>query len=293
MKLRHFSEYLFFLIFVWIVNVFGILRVKYIAKPLSLFIYYLLPIRKKVVLKNLRIAFPSLSESELRKIALKNYYSFAITFLEILALRYTDISDVNKMMFVDNQELLKKNVEKKKGLILLTAHFGNWELGGIIMGQLIGKPLHVLSKRQKNIFVADWLKEMRERFGNTEIYIGMSVRELYAALKNNKIIGIVGDQRAPQKSVKVKFFNQATPFFSGFTNLALKLRTPIIVAIPVRQKDDKYKVFLEELDYEELQEATDENIAKMIQKYISILQKFIMIYPDQWFWMHNIWKYYR
>ena len=119
MKLRHFSEYLFFLIFVWIVNVFGILRVKYIAKPLSLFIYYLLPIRKKVVLKNLRIAFPSLSESELRKIALKNYYSFAITFLEILALRYTDISDVNKMMFVDNQELLKKNVEKKKGLILL------------------------------------------------------------------------------------------------------------------------------------------------------------------------------
>jgi KDO2-lipid IV(A) lauroyltransferase len=293
MKIRHFLEYIIFLFFARVVNAIGIYRIKYIAKPLSLFIFYFLPIRKKVVLKNLRIAFPMLSADELHKIALKNYYSFAIAFLEILALRYANIDDLKNVMFVDNTELLKRNSEKKKGLILLTAHFGNWELGAIIMGLLLGKPLNVLSKRQKNIFVADWLKEMRERFGNKEIYIGMSVRELYSALKDDKVIGIVGDQRAPQKSVKVNFFNQSTPFFSGFTNLALKLRTPIIVAIPVRQNDFRYKVFLEELIYDDLTEATEENIQKMLEKYIEILQKFISLYPEQWFWMHNIWKYNR
>lgn len=292
-KLKYIIEYLFFLSIARLVNIFGLSNIRFIAKAIALFFFYIVPIRKKVVLKNLRIAFPNWDEKRIRNTAFQNYYSFAITFLEIMCLRYSNENEIKNIISVDSPIILKNFLERKCGLILLTAHFGNWELAAINMNWVLGAPIHVLSKKQKNIFVANWLKKMRERFGNIEIYIGMSVRELYSALKKNKVVGIVGDQRAPLNSLHVKFFNQNTPFFSGFANLAFKLKTPVIVAMSVRLADFKYKIFWEEIDYKNWDGNLEENTKKMLGKYITILEKFINQYPEQWFWMHNIWKNYR
>lgn len=291
--MKHYLEYLIFRFIAKIVSLLGIRNVRFLAYPIYLLFYYLIPIRKKVVIKNLRIAFPDFSDKQIFEIAKKNYFSFAVTFLEIIALHSTTEDEIRKIIYCENQDILISKLHEDKGLILLTAHFGNWELGGIIMRLILDKPLVVLSKKQKNKYVAEWMKDIRQRFGNTEIYIGISFRELYTTLKNKNIVGIVGDQRAPQTSMRVNFFNQSTPFFSGFTNLALKLRTPVIAAFAVRQPDFRYKVELHELDFSSLTEINEANIQHLLQQYADLLQSKIKSNPEQWFWMHNIWKYIR
>jgi len=291
--MKYFFEYLIFLLISRIVFLFGIEKVKYPAKVIARIFFYLIPIRKKVVMKNLKIAFPELPLKQISEIALKTYISSAVTFLEIIALEKASENEIRSIMRVENEQLLKNKFAENKGLILLTAHFGNWELGAIIMKLVIGNPLIVLSKKQKNKYVTEWMKKIRERFGNSEIYLGISVRELFTALKNKNIVGIVGDQRAPQTSIKINFFNQKTPFFSGFTNLALKLNTPIIAAFAIRQNDFKYKVELHEIVFSENSEINDANIRLLLQQYADLLQAKIIAHPEQWFWMHNIWKYNR
>mgnify|MGYP005844520181 CR=1 FL=1 len=289
--MRYYLEYLFFRFIALIVSLLGIKNVKYAAFPVFYLFYYLIPIRKKVVLKNLKLAFPNLPEPKIIEIAKQNYLSFAITFLEIMALNSASEEEIKEIIYVDNEDLIKSKFNEGRGLILLTAHFGNWELGGIIMKLILNHPLVVLSKRQKNMYVARWMKKSRERFGNTEIYIGISVRELYTALKNKSVVGIVGDQRAPQTSIKINFFNHPTPFFGGFTNLALKLHTPVIAAFAVRQADYRYRVEIHELDISSSTGTSEENIRNLLQQYADILQAKIISNPEQWFWMHNIWKY--
>jgi KDO2-lipid IV(A) lauroyltransferase len=254
--------------------------------------FYVIPIRKKVVIRNLSFAFPDKNQSEIKQLALQNYISIAISFLEISLFGNMSKEQVlNLSEKVDFTEVLNSGSEKK-GQILLTAHFGNWELGALLVGLNMNKCVTVLAKDQKNKLVAGRLREMRERFGNREVYLGVAVRELYKTLLNGNPIGVVADQRAPKSiGIKVEFFGRETYVFSGFGNLALKLHAPIFILLITRQSDGKYKILFEEISYDNLPDDKDGAIQILTQRYISILEANIRKHPEQWFWMHNIWKH--
>jgi KDO2-lipid IV(A) lauroyltransferase len=289
MKFKHYAEY-FSLRFLSVLSLaIGANGRKIIAKFVGLLFFYLIPIRKKVVLKNLRTAFPEKSSSQLNDLAKKNYISLATSFLEISLL--ADISKDEIISYSEEIDLKAvKNLDSTP--IFLTAHFGNWELGALLMGINLGKSITVLAKDQKNKLVAKKLQLMRERFGNKEVYLGVAVRELYKSLVNGNPIGVVADQRAPKKSgVNVKFFGQDTYVFSGFGSLALKLKSPIFLVLNTRQRNGKYFFLIEEIPSENLSSNKDEAIKELTQRYMTRLEMHIRQHPEQWFWMHNIWKY--
>ena len=178
-----------------------------------------------------------------------------------------------------------------KGLIILSAHFGNWELIPPAIGVLLGLTGLTIVKPLRNPFVDKWMNNLRTRFGNEVIQLGKSLRKTYGSLKEKKMIGIAADQRGPEEGVKVKFFNTEVPVYSGPSVLSLKTGAPILSLLAVRQKDYKYKIMVKEIDISNLPENFDDSVIELTQRHTYHLENMIKKYPEQWFWMHKKWKH--
>ena len=285
-------EFAIWIFFTKIVNLIGIKKIPYLAKSLSILFFYFIPMRKSIVISNLSKAFPDKSEKEIKKIAFNNYVSSAITFMEIMAFEKLSKKEILSLSEINNLEIAERVVNSDKGSILLTAHVGNWELGALTMGLTLNKQINVLVKKQRNRLVANWMNGVRERFTNKEVSVGASVRELYRTLMQGGVVGIVGDQRGKKEDgVVVNFFNQPTVTFQGFAALAIKNKVPIVVVLNIRKPSGKYVFSIEEISYENLPEKLSDQLVELNQRYMTILENKIKEAPEQWLWMHNIWKY--
>ena len=289
--LKNLVEYILFILLAKFFTLFKIKSSVTFGKILGTFLFYVIPIRKKVVVENLKIAFPDYDETQIKKIARANYISFAITLIEMFHIPKLKKEALHNYVLCKDLDLIKEKHNAGKGVVLLTAHFGNWEIGAVSVGSQLGIPIHTLAKPQRNKYVSRWLDKMRASFGNKVILLGVSVRELYKTILQGGIIGIVGDQRGPETSIRVKFFNQNTAVYTGTAEIAVKNRTPILVVLVVRSEDCLYEAVVQEIrvDYDNL--SKEESVEFINQSYVNILEKTVIRYPDQWFWMHKIWKY--
>jgi KDO2-lipid IV(A) lauroyltransferase len=285
------TEYFLFKLFE---NLFSSLKIDKARKAsafLAFVFYYIIPIRKKVVFNNLKIAFPEKEDAWIKKTAYGSYKNFAVTIAEIMCIPKLTREQLHALVDIPNLEVMRKAYERNKGLIMLTAHFGNWELGASSVASQLGVPVCLVAKAQRNPYVTQWLNTMRERFGNRIVMLGMSIRNVYAELKAKNIIGIVGDQRGSREGDRVNFFGRPTAVYSGAEALAVKLGAPVVVAMIPRQPDNTYKVILQEIKTDDLTGTVQEKTVQLCQRYMSMLEEYVRMYPDQWLWMHNRWKY--
>ncbi|MCO6474008.1 MAG: lysophospholipid acyltransferase family protein [Melioribacteraceae bacterium] len=284
-------EFFLFRTFAMFFHLIGINNSRKTTLFLAWFLFKVLKIRKEIVLKNLRTAFPELLESDIQKLALENYRNILMTLIELMFIEKFSRQDVLNFITDGEQYKYQNLVNEGKPVFLLTAHFGNWEIAGLIAGMLTDRIMYGLYKEQRNNYITDYINRRRTQFGNKVIPLGTSVKEIFRVLKNNGTVGVVGDQRGPREGMRVKFFDQPTAIYSGTASIAIKLNVPILVSFAARTEDNKFKIFMEEIEYQNLSGTTDEIIKQINQKYFNLLEKIIKVYPAQWFWMHNIWKY--
>ncbi|WP_337865209.1 lysophospholipid acyltransferase family protein [Ignavibacterium sp.] len=284
-------EYILFISFSYLFRLLGLKAARTFACLLALVFYYLIPIRKKTVIDNLNIAFPNLSDSVKKKIAFGSYISFAISLVEILYLPWMTETEMKNSVAIENLELIEDKNKLGKGVILLSAHFGNWEYIAASASLQLNKKFLIIVKNQRNKFVNDWMNKMRTRWLNEVVPLGVSVRNIYSVLKSNGIAAMVADQRGPEEGLKLDFFGKKTSVYTGPAVLALKTGAPIIFGIPVRQKDYSYKTTLTELDKTNLPAEEEEKIKVLTERMIKYLEKIILEHPEQWLWMHRRWKH--
>ncbi|MBE0573263.1 MAG: lysophospholipid acyltransferase family protein [Ignavibacteriaceae bacterium] len=284
-------EYILFILFSWCFRLLGINLSRKFATILAFVFFYLIPIRKKVVFNNLKIAFPENDNQTNKKLAFNIYLSFAITLVEILYLPYIKREKLINEVMCSNPELIIEKFKEGKGLILLSSHFGNWEFGAISIAMQVQLQFSVIVKPLRNPLVYEWMNNFRTKFGNEVVPLGISIRKTYQTLKQKKVVAMVADQRGPREGVKVDFFGRKVSVYTGPAALALKTGAPLICGIAVRQKDYKYKMDLVEISQKNLPDGEEEKILEISQRYTSYLEKVIRKNPEQWLWMHNRWKH--
>ena len=284
-------EYILFILFSWCFRLLGINLSRKFATILAFVFFYFIPIRKKVVFNNLKIAFPENDSQTNKKLAFSIYLSFAITLVEILYLPYIKKEKLINEVMCSNPELIIEKFKEGKGLILLSSHFGNWEFGAISIALQVHLPFSVIVKPLRNPLVYEWMNNFRTKFGNEVVPLGISIRKTYQTLKQKKVVAMVADQRGPIEGVKLDFFGKKVSVYTGPAALALKTGAPLICGIAVRQKDYKYKMDLVEISQQNLPDGEEEKILEISQRYTSYLEKVIRENPEQWLWMHNRWKH--
>jgi len=284
-------EYIIFVLFSYSFRILGLGLSRKFASVLAFTFFYLIPIRKKVVLENLKIAFPNIDEVKNKELAFKIYSSFAVTLVEIMCLPFLNKSDLVNAVECSNPELIVEKFNEGKGVILLSSHFGNWEFIAISVAIQIQLPFSVVVKPLRNSLVYEWMNKGRTKFGNEVVPLGISIRKTYQTLKEEKIVAMVADQRGPKEGVKVDFFGKKVAVYTGPAALALKTGAPIICGIPIRENNFNYKVKLVEIPTNNLPDDEEGKILIISQRYTSYLEEVIREHPEQWLWMHKRWKY--
>jgi len=190
---------------------------------------------------------------------------------------------------VEGINYIKSALESNRGVILVTAHFGNWELLGLI-GAMKGFPAKILAREQKPEQLNELLNKYRESKGSKVIKKGFETREIIRALKNHQPVGILADQDAGKKGIFVDFLKRPASTSPGPLAFSFKTESIVIPCFIIREKGPYHRMIINpplNLDYTL---GKEKFIRKGLEKFSKLLGDYIRMYPSQWLWFHKRWK---
>jgi len=246
-------------------------------------VYYLDFFRKPIVFKNLDIAFPKKSKKEKRKIAKNTYKNFAMFFEDTIEFKKNP-QKLNDIKII-NEEFLIEAINSNKPIILMTAHFGNWEIAPKVIYLKHKKPMAVIMREIENPKINKFFKKIR---GNEDIKLinkkGSSREIIKALVKEKRILGILIDQRSNAKTaLKVKFFIPNTSFNPAVSKLAKATKAIVIPGFSYKKNKEYVIEFKKPKEFEG-------SIEEFTQWQADIIEEMIKHYPEQYYWFHNRWK---
>ena len=253
--------------------------------------YYLDREHRKVALQNLLIAFgQEKSEKELHSIAKKTFQNLGMMAIEFFRIPRMDIENFKKKLVVEGLDKAKELLKMKRGVLLLVSHFGNWELMGLI-SKVIGNPIMVIAKPLKNRYVDQFITEIRQEAGLEVIPPEKASRKVIRALSENRVVGILIDQRAKRsEGVWADFFRKKAPTTPGLALLALRTGAPVLPVFMIRNGFQKHRLLIKE----PLELIHTGNVKKDVEANTQLinqtLESMVRQYPDQWFWLHRRWE---
>lgn len=291
MKIRHSIEFVLFQLVAGIVLLLPLRAVQKLGGALGVFVYSVLGFRRGVTLENLRHAFPEKSNDELNRIAQDAFRNVGTALLELVWVPRLVPERIRKVVSFENTELVKEVCSRGKGVLLLTAHFGNWELLAQSVKVFFDIPLNIIVKTQSNSLIDRKVNERRTRQGSKIVPMDLAVREVLRALRAGEAVGIVADQSAAKENIAVEFFGRNVPTHEGPAVFSLKTGAPILLLFSIRKPDGTYRVMVEELPTSDLVGYNKENVVVLTKRHVKRTEEIIRAHPDHWMWMHKRWKH--
>lgn len=246
-----------------------------------------------IALDNLRHAFKDKYTTEqLKQIVQQVYLHFAMLIIEIAhiprRLRPTTWRDIIE---VRNQDQVVELVVSGRPVILLTAHFGNFEIAGYTMAVFGFKP-HSVARALDNPYVERLLREFRTRTGQEIIYKRGAFDQVAAVMQRGGMIGMLSDQDAGHRGVFVEFFGRPASSHKGVALLALEHDAPICVGFARRLGNKfKFEVWMERIlepgDFRHLPDP----VYGITQECARAFESAIRRNPEQYLWLHRRWKH--
>ena len=258
-------------------------------------LYYFLPFRRKVVLGNLRRVFgEALCEADIRRLAQAYCAHFTRFLLEFVRLPLMSSGRRKAWVRVENIEALFRAGGQGKGLLLLTGHFGNWEVATVAgMGQFpqYRRLFHFVRRPLKPAVLNDLVTRRFHRSGFGTLPKRGSLDAILGLLSQGAILVYVLDQHASANDgIVVDFLGHPASTFKSLAVLALNTGAPVIPAHCWREPDGTHVLRFEEpLPLVECEDA-GEAIRQNTQNYNAALGRILLRHPEQWIWMHRRWK---
>jgi len=242
---------------------------------------------RKAVENNLR--FIPTREDKTR-LPLKIFHSFGKCAADFASVpRFKNWRHFSKRLEIVNNEYLDKAYREGKGVIALTAHIGNWEWGGVALA-LKGYPTSAIVLLHQNPLVDRIFVKKREEKKVKIIPLGTSFRESYRRLKKGEVVAILGDRNIGGSGIEVNFFGKPAYLPKGPAALAYRTGASIVPGFVIRKKDNRYTLYFEPaLDLYKGKDR-EEFIRVNTQKIAQVIEKYILLYPEQWVVFEKIWK---
>ncbi|MBP2627239.1 MAG: lipid biosynthesis acyltransferase [Firmicutes bacterium] len=212
------------------------------------------------------------------------------TFLEILYTPALTSEKIQDYVTIENRHYLESAMQNGQGVVLLTAHFGNWEWLGAALA-LEKFPIASVGKRQPNDQHTRILNEYRELAGIEMFTRGTSeIINAAKAIKQGRILGLVADQDAGPKGLFVEFFGKMSSTPMGPTIFAKKFKAPVVPVFIVRKPEGGHRMICHEPLYYEDTGKEDEDIYRLTMEMTNMIEKIIRQYPDEWLWFQKRWN---
>jgi Kdo2-lipid IVA lauroyltransferase/acyltransferase len=241
---------------------------------------------------NLRRSFPDMTEPQRELLARRSMQSLFMLIVEVMfTTRLVHIDTWADYCELENfQEVLALLLKRDQGLLLLTGHFGNWEILGYVLATL-GFHTTSIARPLDNKYVNDWMLGIREKKGQKIIAKKGATEEVTAALAQRGAVGFIADQNAGPKGIFVDFFNRKASTHKSIGLVAMQYKVPIVIGYARRVGDQfKFRVGAQDIIYPADWENQDDPLRYITQRYTHAIQDFVMKDPGQYLWAHRRWK---
>jgi KDO2-lipid IV(A) lauroyltransferase len=176
-----------------------------------------------------------------------------------------------------------------KGAVMLTAHFGNWELLGAAVQIRTGR-VHYLLPAQTNPGSDAYLNEVRRKLGIEPVTIGYGMRAALRALREGKILGMLPDQDARKAGIHVPFFGRPASTHTGPARLAYRSGSPILVALAERVGEARFRARVRRILIPDTSAEESAEVERLTAAITAAIEEGIRERPDHWYWIHRRWK---
>jgi len=290
-RLKHLLEFVLVLKLTFWVNLLPRGAAAAFGRLLGRVGYGLWGFRRRVAKANLRFCFPDKDEAWVASTARRSFQAFGQAIVELARFPKYNRANVGRWLRIENEKCLADALAAGRGVLLLTGHFGSFELGGAAVA-LNDYPVTFLARPQKNEYVEKVLGWVRRRAGVGVIGTGPSaVKAMLKRLGNNEVIGIVFDQDAGEEGVVVEFFGRPASTFRGPAVLALKTGAAFCCGRAVNDDGSRHRVIMENVVFPAPRGGTDEEDVKYwTQFYMDYLERWCRSRPGLYMWMHRRFK---
>ena len=213
----------------------------------------------------------------------QNYGIYIVDFFRLLSMTLEESQSFARLY--EGRHHLDEVMAKGRGAVLLTAHIGHWEIGGLGL-RAMDYPVNVVAIKHNTTFTNELINVMRSRHGINIIEVEESAYgaiELVKALNRNELVAVLGDRPFSERSEVTTFFQRRVRLPVGPVLLAMAARAPVLPAFSVMEAPGRYRGIIEaplDLDYgPDRRQALEHNLRQVAE----VFEKYIRRYPDQWY----------
>ncbi len=247
--------------------------------------------RRRVVEFNLALAFPEMGPADRTRLGREITRHFGRLLVDALRIRRWSEADLAAAVTWRHRERLEESAAAGRGLFLLTAHLGSWEMAALAVGHLLESGIAVIGRPLDNRLLDAELESLRRRFGNRVLSKRGSARDILREVRSGGAVGILIDQRAREgEGIRVPFFGHPALTTPVLARMADRTEALVVPVFCLRTGPQRYDIDIgPPLDVRELPpaERTEEALTARLT---AILEEAIRRTPEQWLWHHDRWR---
>ena len=243
-------------------------------------------------LANIARSFPEMPAGRREKLARQSMEQLFMLLVEVLfTTRLIRFDTWRKYIELKNiGPTLELLIAKKSGVILLTGHYGNWEILGYLLATL-GLETTSVARPLDNPYINDWLLGVRQRRGQRILAKKGATDEIPDLLRRGGAVAFIADQNAGRKGIFVDFFGRKASTYKSIGLLAMECRTPIVVGYARRLTEPfRFCVGIQDIIYPKDWENQDDALRYITQRFTRGIEDFVREGPGQYWWVHRRWK---
>lgn len=247
-------------------------------------------LRRTYVLEVLARSFPEKTPDEHRAIYAAMCRHQALNLVEILRFAGGREEEIRARIEVSGEEVVKQALERGKGVLVLIAHFGNYDLMGLFASRLLGYPVTIITKTLKNQRLNELWWELRQKAGLKTLPSHNAYRACVRALRRNELVGFMLDQNRPSgQGVFVDFFGKPASTTPGLAMMSAQTGAPVVPVFMRRRPDGRHVLEARPV-IEPPPDRKEETLRACTAAYTTIIEDEIRRDPAQWMWLHKRWK---
>jgi KDO2-lipid IV(A) lauroyltransferase len=260
-------------------------------------VYHYLPYKRQVIMANInRVYGAQLNEAQKKHLAMAYYSHLFKSMKETVQLRFMNEEMLRNQVEVRGHEHMLRVVAQKKGVLVLTGHFGNWEvapIGGVLNFKEFQGQFHFIRRTLSIKAIERSLFKQYYQAGLNVIPKKNSLDKVCAALEQNHAVIFVLDQHASlanRDGIAVEFFGEKAGTYRSLATLSRYTGVPVIPAAGYRLPNGKHVLeFFDPIPWTDYG-STGESLYQNTLLYNQALERIILAHPEQWNWMHKRWK---
>ncbi len=295
-KRRPFVDYAAYLgvrIVVCLAQMMSISLAYRVADLLAGLLYRIDRRHRLVALENLEHAFgDQYSSAEREALVFGVYRHILRMIMEMLQIpRLLNVQTWRRYIQLQGHEkVIERLLDDRRPLILLSGHYGNWEMAGYLFGAF-GFPPNAVARVLDNPYLERFLRKFRERTGQRMIAKRGGSEQMVEVLQNGGVLSMLADQDAGPKGVFVDFFGRPASTFKAIALLAIEFNAPIVVGGARRIGNQfQFELVMEEI-IEPAVDLSPDQVRVLTERYTAALERLIRRDPSQYFWLHRRWKH--